>query len=178
MDAPDVRYTPSGDAAIAYYVLGDGPRDLVFAPFMLSTVFGWELLPVFRDFCLRLASFSRLILFDRRGLGASDRPRTRPTLESHMEDVRAVLDVVDSEQAVLFGAGHGGQMCALFAATYPERTSALVLKGRASGLLARTKSIERSHGAPAEPSVSTSHSRARAIPAIRRWLTMRSSVAR
>ena len=129
MESPDVRYTQSGDAAIAYYVLGDGPRDLVFAPFMLSAVFAWELLPVFREFCDRLSSFSRLILFDRRGLGASDRPRVRPTLEAHMEDVRAVLDAVGSEQAVLFGAGHGGQMFALFAATYPERTSALVLYG-------------------------------------------------
>jgi class 3 adenylate cyclase len=127
VESPDVRYTQSGDAAIAYYVVGDGPRDLVFAPFMISAVFAWELLPVFRDFCARLASFSRLILFDRRGIGASDRPRTRPTLEGHMEDVRAVLDTVSSEQAVLFGSGHGGQMCALFAAAYPERTSALVL---------------------------------------------------
>ena len=127
MDSPDVRYAQSGDAAIVYYVLGDGPRDLVFAPFMISAVFAWELLPVFRDFCTRLAAFSRLILFDRRGIGASDRPRTRPTLEAHMQDVRAVLDAVGSEQAVLFGSGHGGQMCALFAATYPERTSALVL---------------------------------------------------
>ncbi len=122
-----MRYTQSGDAAIAYYVVGDGPRDLVLAPFMVSAVFAWELLPLFRDFCDRLASFSRLILFDRRGIGASDRPRTRPTLEAHMEDVRAVLDAVGSDQAVLFGAGHGGQMCALFAATYPERTEALVL---------------------------------------------------
>jgi class 3 adenylate cyclase len=127
VDSPDVRYTQSGDAAIAYYVLGHGPRDLVFAPFMVSVVFAWELLPVFRDFCARLASFSRLILFDRRGIGASDRPRARPTLEAHMEDVRAVLDAVGSEQAVLFGSGHGGHMCALFAATYPERTGALVL---------------------------------------------------
>ena len=129
MESPDVRYAQSGDAAIAYYVVGDGPKDLVFAPFMLSTVFAWELLPVFRGFCDRLASFSRLILFDRRGIGASDRPRTRPTLEAHMEDLRAVLDAVGSEQAVLFGTGHGGQMCALFAATYPEHTSALVLYG-------------------------------------------------
>jgi class 3 adenylate cyclase len=127
MDSPDVRYAQSGDAAIAYYVVGDGPRDLVLAPFMLSAVFAWELLPVFRDFCERMASFSRLILFDRRGIGASDRPRTRPTLEAHMDDVRAVLDAVGSDQAVLFGAGHGGQMCALFAATYPERTASLVL---------------------------------------------------
>ena len=136
MDSPDVRYAQSGDAAIAYYVLGEGPRDLVFAPFMISAVFAWELLPVFRDFSSRLSSFSRLILFDRRGIGASDRPRTRPTLEAHMEDVRAVLDAVGSEQAVLFGSGHGGQMCALFAATYPERTAALVLyatRERATG---------------------------------------------
>jgi class 3 adenylate cyclase len=123
----DLHYAESGDAAIAYYVLGEGPKDLLFAPFMLSTVFAWELLPVFRDFCTRLASFSRVILFDRRGLGASDRPRSRPTLESHMEDARAVLNAVGSEEAVLFGSGHGGQMCALFAATYPERTTALVL---------------------------------------------------
>ena len=127
MNSPDVRYAQSGEAAIAYYVVGDGPRDLVFAPFMISPVFAWELLPLFRDFCARLASFSRVILFDRRGIGASDRPRTRPTLEAHMEDVRVVLDAVGSEQAVLFGSGHGGQMCALFAATYPERTAALVL---------------------------------------------------
>jgi class 3 adenylate cyclase len=127
VDSPDVRYTQSGDAALAYYLVGEGLRDLVWAPFMVSAVFAWELLPLFRDFCERLASFSRLILFDRRGIGASDRPRTRPTLEAHMEDVRAVLDAVGSDQAVLFGAGHGGQMCALFAATYPERTAALVL---------------------------------------------------
>jgi class 3 adenylate cyclase len=127
VNSPDVRYAQSGDAAIAYYVLGDGPRDLIFAPFMISAVFAWELLPVFRDFSSRLSSFSRLILFDRRGIGASDRPRTRPTLEAHMEDVRAVLDDVGSEQAVLFGSGHGGQMCALFSATYPECTAALVL---------------------------------------------------
>lgn len=129
MDSPNVRYAQSGDAAIAYYVLGDGPRDLLFAPFGISTVFAWELLSVFRDFTARLTSFSRLILFDRRGIGASDRPRTRPTLEAHMEDARAVLDAVGSEQTVLFGSGHGGQMCALYAATYPERTVALVLYG-------------------------------------------------
>jgi class 3 adenylate cyclase/pimeloyl-ACP methyl ester carboxylesterase len=126
VEQPEVRYARSGDVAIAYYVVGDGPRDLVFAPLTLSMVFAWHL-PVVREFCLRLASFSRLILFDRRGIGASDRPRTPPTLESQMEDVRAVLDAVGSEQAALFGSGHGGQMCALFAASYPERTTALVL---------------------------------------------------
>ena len=128
VEAPDVRYTSSGDVAIAYYVIGEGPQDLVFVPFTISVVFAWHL-PVFRDFCSRLSSFSRLILFDKRGIGASDRPRTPPTLESQMEDVRVVLDAVGSEQTALFGSGHGGQMCALFAATYPERTTALVLYG-------------------------------------------------
>jgi class 3 adenylate cyclase len=128
VETPDVRYTRSGDAAIAYYVVGDGPRDLVFVPFIASMVLAWHL-PVAHGFCERLSSFSRLILFDKRGIGASDRPRTPPTLESQMEDLHAVLDAVGSEQAALFGAGHGGQMCALFAAVYPERTTALVLYG-------------------------------------------------
>jgi class 3 adenylate cyclase len=128
MRDPEVHYTQSGDALIAYQVIGAGPRDLVFVPLTLSMVFAWHL-GVVRDFCLRLASFSRLIVFDKRGIGASDRPRTPPTLESQMEDVRAVLDAVGSEQAALFGSGHGGQMCALFAATYPERTTALILYG-------------------------------------------------
>src|SRR5215467_14077553 len=95
---------------------------------MISPVFSW-IHPVFATFYERLSSFSRLILFDKRGIGASDRPRTPPTLESQMEDVRVVLDAVGSEQAALFGSGHGGQMCALFAATYPERTTALILYG-------------------------------------------------
>ena len=135
VESPDFRYARSGDADISYYVVGEGPKDLVFVPFTVSSVFAWQL-PVFRDFCMRLASFSRVILFDKRGIGASDRPRTPPTLESQMEDLRTVLDAVGSEQAALFGSGHGGQMCALFAATYPERTTALVLYGthaRASG---------------------------------------------
>ena len=126
MDAPDVEYARSGELSIAYQVLGDGPIDLVFVPFSLSAIFSAQH-PPFSTFYERLASFSRLILFDKRGIGASDRPRTPPTLEAQMDDVRAVLDAAGSEQAALFGSGHGGQMCALFAATYPERTSALVL---------------------------------------------------
>jgi class 3 adenylate cyclase len=126
MQIPDVRYARSGDLSIAYQVMGDGPVDLVFVPFLLSTVFA-QYVPLIKDFFERLASFSRLILLDKRGTGASDRPRTRPTLEAQMDDVRAVLDAVGSEQAALFGGGHGGQMCTLFAATYPERTSALIL---------------------------------------------------
>jgi class 3 adenylate cyclase len=126
VDPPDVEYARSGELSIAYQVLGGGPIDLVFVPFSLSAIFSSEH-PPFSTFYERLASFSRLILFDKRGIGASDRPRTPPTLEAQMDDVRAVLDAAGSEQAALLGAGHGGQMCALFAATYPERTSALVL---------------------------------------------------
>jgi class 3 adenylate cyclase len=96
----------------------------------LRTVFrqhrwAWEQ-PLFARFLERLASFSRLILFDKRGTGLSDRPRTL-TLETQMDDIRAVLDAVGSERAALFGGTQGGQLCALFAATYPERTRALVL---------------------------------------------------
>jgi class 3 adenylate cyclase len=126
MNDPAVKYARSGDVAIAYQVVGEGPVDLVFVPFMVSMIFSAPY-PPFSSFVSRLARFSRLILFDKRGIGASDRPRTPPTLEAQMDDVRAVMDAAGSEQAALFGAGHGGQMCALFAATYPERTSALIL---------------------------------------------------
>jgi class 3 adenylate cyclase len=122
---PDVRYARSGDVAIAYQVAGDGPVDLVFVPFFGNIRWAWEQ-PLFARFLERLASFSRLILFDKRGTGLSDRPRTL-TLETQMDDIRAVLDAVGSERAALFGGAQGGQLCALFAATYPERTRALVL---------------------------------------------------
>src|SRR6266540_1499265 len=125
VEPPDVKYARSGDVSIAYQVVGSGHVDLVFVPFLLSMIFAW-LHPLYVGFFERLASFSRLILFDKRGTGASDRPRGLPTLESQMDDVRAVLDAVGSERAALFGAGHGALMCALFAATYPERTSQLV----------------------------------------------------
>ena len=111
--------------AIAYQVLGEGPVDLVFVPFFGNIRWYWEL-PLFARFLERLASFSRLILFDKRGMGLSDRPRTL-TLETQMDDIRAVLDAVGSERAALLGAIQGSQLCALFAATYPERTRAIVL---------------------------------------------------
>ncbi len=124
-EIPDIRYARSGDVSIAYQVLGEGPVDLVFVPFFANIRWIWEL-PRFVAFLERLASFSRLILFDKRGTGLSDRPRWL-TLEAQMDDVRAVLDAVDSERAALLGAIQGSQLCALFAATYPERTRALVL---------------------------------------------------
>jgi len=126
VEPPEIHYARSGDVAIAYQVVGEGPLDLVFVPLNLSIAVSWEH-PAVTAFYERLASFSRLILLDKRGTGISDRPRALPTLESQMDDVRAVLDAVGSEQAALLGALHGAQMCALFAATYPERSSALVL---------------------------------------------------
>ncbi|MBS1811824.1 MAG: alpha/beta fold hydrolase [Acidobacteria bacterium] len=125
------HYVQSGDANIAYQVVGDGPIDLVFVMGWVSHLdYFWED-PSFAYFLNRLASFSRLILFDKRGTGLSDRvPLNQlPTLEQRMEDVHAVLDAVGSERAVLCGVSEGGPMCSLFAATYPERTSALVMIG-------------------------------------------------
>jgi class 3 adenylate cyclase len=127
LETPEVRYARSGDVSIAYQVIGDGPVDLLFVPFMINLVWAWEQ-PIFVDFCRRAASFSRLILLDKRGTGMSDRPRDLPALETRMDDIRAVMDDVGSERSALLGAGSpGGQLCALFAATYPERVVALIL---------------------------------------------------
>jgi pimeloyl-ACP methyl ester carboxylesterase/DNA-binding winged helix-turn-helix (wHTH) protein len=127
----ETHYVQSGDANIAYQVVGDGPIDLVFVMGWVSHLdYFWEE-PSFAYFLERLAAFSRLILFDKRGTGLSDRvPLNQlPTLEQRMEDVHAVMDAVGSERAVLCGISEGGPMCSLFAATYPERTSALVMIG-------------------------------------------------
>jgi pimeloyl-ACP methyl ester carboxylesterase len=106
--------------AIAYQVVGSGHFDLVFVPFFGNIRWAWEQ-PLFIRFFEQLASFSRLILLDKRGTGLSDRPRVL-TLEAQMDDIRAVLDAVGSKRATLLGAVQGSQLCALFAATYPERT--------------------------------------------------------
>ena len=125
---PETRYAKSGGVHVAYQVTGAGP-DLVLVPGWVSHVeYAWES-SLFSRFLNRLASFSRLILLDRRGTGLSDRVAEPPTLEERMDDVRAVMDAVGSERAALFGISEGGPMCMLFAATYPERTSALVLYG-------------------------------------------------
>jgi class 3 adenylate cyclase/pimeloyl-ACP methyl ester carboxylesterase len=123
----DIRYARSGGAAIAYQVVGSGPTDLVFVPeFMSNLVYGWET-PRWRQFYERLASFSRLILFDKRGTGLSDYGGGFPTLEMRMEDLRAVLDAVGSHKTAVLAAQEGCAMACLFAATYPERTTALAL---------------------------------------------------
>ena len=127
--AAPIRYAKSDGVNIAYQVTGDGPLDLVLVPGWVSHLeLDWEHRESAR-FLERLASFSRLIRFDKRGTGLSDRPAGLPDLETRMGDVRAVMDAVGSERAALFGYSEGGPMSILFAATYPERTAALVLYG-------------------------------------------------
>jgi class 3 adenylate cyclase/alpha-beta hydrolase superfamily lysophospholipase len=126
---PETKYAKSGGVNIAYQVTGEGPFDLVLVPGWVSHVENaWEE-PSFARFLHRLKSFCRLILLDRRGTGLSDPVAKLPTLEQRMDDVRAVMDAAGSKKAALFGISEGGPMCILFAATYPERTSALVLYG-------------------------------------------------
>src|ERR1044072_1055257 len=128
---PETMYARSGDVNIAYQVVGDAPLDLVFVMGWVSHLeYCWRE-PSFARFLLRLASFSRLILFDKRGTGLSDRVPLNelPTLEQRMDDVRAVMNAVGSERAALCGVSEGGPMCSLFAATYPEKTLALVMIG-------------------------------------------------
>jgi pimeloyl-ACP methyl ester carboxylesterase len=125
---PETRYALSGDVHIAYQVTGEGPFDVVFAPgYITHLELSWKL-PTFAPFLESMASFSRLIRFDKRGTGMSDPVSGAPTLETRMDDVRAVLDAVSSERAALFGVSEGASMSVLFAATYPERTAALVLR--------------------------------------------------
>jgi class 3 adenylate cyclase/pimeloyl-ACP methyl ester carboxylesterase len=126
---PETRYAKSGDVHIAYQVVESGPTDLVLVPGFISHIEEWWEEPLSARFLERLASFSRLILFDKRGTGLSDREAGVPTLEQRMDDVRAVLAAAGSERAAVLGVSEGGAMSALFAATYPERTAALVLYG-------------------------------------------------
>ena len=129
--APPVRYARSGDVNIAYQVVGSGRLDLVFVMGWVSHLEYFWNEPSFARFLSRLASISRLILFDKRGTGRSDPVPVHelPTLEQRMEDVRAVMDAVGSERAVLLGVSEGGPMCSVFAATYPEKTEALIMIG-------------------------------------------------
>lgn len=126
---PQTRYAQSDSVNIAYQVFGSGPVDLVLVPGWVSNVDVFWDEPIVARFLLRLAEFSRVILFDKRGTGLSDRVTDTPSLEERMDDVRSVLDEVGSKRAVLVGYSEGGPMCILFAATYPERTQALVAVG-------------------------------------------------
>jgi pimeloyl-ACP methyl ester carboxylesterase len=125
---PAIRYARSGDVHVAYQVVGDGPVDIVFVEgFVTNRHLAWEE-PSYRRFVERLGSFARVILFDKRGMGLSDRVQAG-TLEERMDDVRAVMDAVGSERAALIGESEGGPMSMLFAAAHPERTLALILAG-------------------------------------------------
>jgi class 3 adenylate cyclase/pimeloyl-ACP methyl ester carboxylesterase len=127
-EVPETRYAKSGDVSIAYQVVGDGPFDLIHVPMFVSNLeLQWED-PAERRYFERLASFCRLIMFDKRGTGLSDRVAVA-TLEERMDDLRAVMDEVGSQRAAVFGSSEGGALSILFAATYPERVSALVLYG-------------------------------------------------
>ena len=140
VNVPETRYAKTADGVhIAYQVVGEGPVDMVFVMGWVTNIeVMWDE-PEFARLLDRLARFSRLILFDKRGVGLSDRvPEDRlPDLETRMDDVRAVMDAVRSERAVVFGVSEGGPMSMLFAATYPERTVALVLYGTAADFTAR-----------------------------------------
>ena len=162
---PETRYARSGDVHIAYQVVGERPLDLVFAPGWVTHVeLSWDD-PLEAAWRRRLASFARLIVFDKRGTGLSDRVPVDevPILEERMDDVRAVMDAVGSERAALLGVSEGGPLAALFAATYPERTTGLVLYGtfaRAGSYLltedeleARLAAIERDWPAAIDPSL-------------------------
>ena len=129
MSTAPTQYAKSGDTSIAYQVVGDGPIDLVLVlGFATHLELQWES-PPFARFFERISSFSRLIIFDKRGTGLSDPVTEVPTLEQRIDDVRAVMDAAGSERAVLFGISEGGPMSALFAATHPDRVAALVLHG-------------------------------------------------
>jgi pimeloyl-ACP methyl ester carboxylesterase len=127
--APVTRYAKQSGVSIAYQVLGEGPIDVIWEPPWVSNIeLYWEE-PGAAWFLNRLASFSRLVMFDRRNTGSSDRTAQPPSFEEQVDDLRAVMDAVGSTRAALVGASEGGSQCAMFAATYPERVSALVLYG-------------------------------------------------
>ena len=124
-----IKFARSGDVSIAFHALGDGPVDLVYVEGAYTHLeLDWEI-PPFRRYCERLAEFSRLILFDKRGMGMSDRVPGATTLETRMDDIRAVMDAVGSSRAVVMGESEGGPLALLFAAAHPERTQALILQG-------------------------------------------------
>jgi pimeloyl-ACP methyl ester carboxylesterase len=128
VDPPETRYARSGDLNIAYQVTGEGPFDLVFVPgYVTHLELHWRM-PTFAPFLRELSSFCRLIRFDKRGTGMSDPAGGAPTLETRMDDVRAVMDAVGSKRAAFYGLSEGAAMLILFAATYPERTAALIVR--------------------------------------------------
>jgi pimeloyl-ACP methyl ester carboxylesterase len=126
---PETRYAESGDVNIAYQAIGDGPVDIILVPGVFSHIEFMHELPGYTAFLRRLSSFARVVTFDKRGQGLSDRMAGAPSLEQRMDDVRAIMDIIGSHRAILLGFSEGCPMSALFAATYPERVSHLILFG-------------------------------------------------
>jgi pimeloyl-ACP methyl ester carboxylesterase/class 3 adenylate cyclase len=126
-DISEIRYAQSGDLSVAYQVIGDGSRDLIFVPGIVSHVEFFHQLPGYTEFLEGLAGFARVVVLDKRGNGLSDRVMGASSLEERMDDIRAVMDAVGSERATLFGVSEGGPISLMFAATYPSRVEAVVL---------------------------------------------------
>jgi pimeloyl-ACP methyl ester carboxylesterase len=126
---PETRYALSGDVNVAYQVMGDGPVDIIIVPGFISHIEFRHELPGYTASLRRLSSFARVVAFDKRGQGLSDRVSDAPSLEQRMDDVRAIMDAIGSQRATLFGHSEGCAMSALFAATYPERVSRLIMFG-------------------------------------------------
>jgi pimeloyl-ACP methyl ester carboxylesterase len=126
---PETRYALSGDVNVAYQVMGNGPVDIIMVPGFISHIEFRHELPGYTASLRRLSSFARVVTFDKRGQGLSDRVSDAPSLEQRMDDVRAIMDAIGSQRATLFGHSEGCAMSALFAATYPERVSRLILFG-------------------------------------------------
>ena len=185
-DVPETRYTRSGDVHIAYQVVGDGPQDVVALAEWTSHIEAFWEHPVFARMLRRIASTSRLILFDKRGIGLSDpvSEEELASVEIWMDDLVAVLDACESRQAVLAGTGHGGQMAVLFAATHPERTESLLL-ANAYARLSRAPDypwgipeaaqeralsvLERTWGTPASPTIELIAPSVAGDEGVRRW---------
>ena len=133
VDQPQTHYAKGPEGDIAYQVVGDGPMDLVVVPGWFSHIdLQWDN-PLWRTYIGELASFARVILYDKRGTGLSDPVDGVPTVENRVDDLRAVMDAAGSERAALFGFSEGGPISLLFAATYPERVRALILYGTGAG---------------------------------------------
>jgi class 3 adenylate cyclase/esterase/lipase len=140
---PTTRYAMSGDVSIAFQVMGDGPCDVVMVPGVVSHIESLHELPGYTAFLQRLSGFARVIIFDKRGQGLSDRMTDAPSLEQRMDDVRAVMDAAGSERATVMGFSEGAAMSVLFAATYPQRAAGLILfGGYATGTAQRTNPAE------------------------------------
>jgi class 3 adenylate cyclase len=129
IELPATRYASSGEISVAYQVIGEGPVDIVMIPGVISHVEALHELPGYTAFLRRLAGFARVITFDKRGQGLSDRMSGAPSLEERMDDIRAVMDAAGSPRAILAGFSEGAAMSIMFATTYPERVSRLVLFG-------------------------------------------------